>query len=500
MAADNQALRWALSLLMVFAWRVLLKRKWVQKQIHKLPWIWPALVQWQVVLLVVLFVFLFWDLYFTIYYDVFAYHLLDPDYIKPLWDAANISEEDRELFYIPQWLGALFFISIALVILGFAVLLLHLAIAMVRNVAQMEANEEKREIKYAITSRPQDMEYWIILLPGVFMVMATRSSIRMILIMVAHDVGETAVAQDERLYQINLVLAEVCQLLAVSIFAVLCIHFFSKDFQELDEQTRSLEQEGAVVVVSLPEKTRELVYNMKLVGFLGVISWVICGFMHDALFSFAFVQNLPPSDPWWSSADTLKSYASILAILATVNMMLVGRMQSISRGLPNPTLKFMGVKMLLLIAPTQQSVIQAFVKGNPKIPSFAVDFVNHLDMSSYQAKLLHTTLLNVECFGVIVTNIYAWLFINWLQARQEGKTDIGFRDMSLLEKLLPPTLRNSHNNNNTPSGSMGSLATGLGIKNRAQPSIPSTVQETNEETNEETNDIEDNNVVSNDLA
>ena len=118
----------------------------------------------------------------------------------------------------------------------------------------------------------------------------------MILIMVAHDVGETAVAHDERLYEINLVLAEVCQLIAVSIFTVLCIHFFSKDFQDLDEQTRSLEQEGAVVVVSLPEKTRELVSNMKLVGFLGVISWVICGIMHDALFSFAFVEKLPEGE------------------------------------------------------------------------------------------------------------------------------------------------------------------------------------------------------------
>jgi len=125
-----------------------------------------------------------------------------------------------------------------------------------------------------------------------------------------------------------------------------------------------------------------------------------------------------------------------VTLLCMINMVAVSRVRDIKDHLGNANLKFLGTRLLLLIAQIQPKVLSAITVGSPlyeKVRSSAdslhlqARFGINLDdwtFNEHQADLAHVSLLNVE--GIII----ALLTICFWQLKEDQKKALMFEEAS----------------------------------------------------------------------
>jgi len=373
-------------------WRALCGRPSVQKVLHKLPF--PVLYQWYTIGFVAFGAFLLECLGNIVLFDYGEAEFLAPDKIEDLWDAKNLTDDQRDDLQIPGWLRWISLMSPMIGAIAFVVLLVH-ATLNVRHGSRWrkESGTEEEKTLHWKTSTRQELVLLVITMPAVFIIMSVRSTERMWMVMRGWHTGPEAVT-DLALYEENLELAAVCQYYTVFIFAQICVSL-------LREQKGSEDMKTAI----------------KFVGFQGVYAWCLIGSVHSVLlFVIAFFgHHIDENDAAQvallakgkAAEKTVGTIASVLSLLCTYNMLVVCKLPYMKQALGNASMKFNGTKILLLLGPNQLKVllsltVDAAVTGPKK------KLAGFLDLSSERAMLLHSSLLSFECLVVVVLNLVSW--------------------------------------------------------------------------------------------
>lgn len=98
---------------------------------------------------------------------------------------------------------------------------------------------------------------------------------------------------------------------------------------------------------------------------------------------------------------------SIVTILCIMNMYVVCETSFITNVLGDANMKFLATRALILISQIQLRALEMLVRDPDAVTgtSWLKDFFN---LSVYRMRLLHSSLLTIECFGVVIYNLIAW--------------------------------------------------------------------------------------------
>merc|ERR1712151_287530 len=115
---------------------------------------------------------------------------------------------------------------------------------------------------------------------------------------------------------------------------------------------------------------------------------------------------------------------TFVTLLCMANMLMVSKTQDMRDVLGNANLKFLGVRLVLLIAQIQPQVLGAVTKGSAlyeklgqkvvpvvaeKFPKWPVEkYFSYWTFTELQAELAHVCLLNVEGLIVVIVTLMFW--------------------------------------------------------------------------------------------
>jgi len=164
------------------------------------------------------------------------------------------------------------------------------------------------------------------------------------------------------------------------------------------------------------------------VCFLGVWAFVIVGIFRSfcafclsgVLVYYQDAQAEPPEFFLVLQHVVSSGFSKVLAalaILCVINMTVICNMKTVKEPLGNANMKFSGTQFLLIAGEVQSRIIDAFTTGKPLYQT-AFQYVTLFDkfnvpMSNWnfsivQARMLHLSLLNLECLCVVMFNFLAW--------------------------------------------------------------------------------------------
>mmetsp|Transcript_57056 Transcript_57056/g.123488 ORF Transcript_57056/g.123488 Transcript_57056/m.123488 type:complete len:800 (+) Transcript_57056:53-2452(+) len=286
----------------------------------------------------------------------------------------------------------------------------------------------------------EDLVLLVILMPGIFIFMAMRAEIRVLQVMTCSTFRSGEVWEDfEPLlmgtYSADLDCAAGFQYLVVYAFARLCASCFSLErmskyvelqlakltnqVKELEKQVQELKAEAqsshlnmgsqnSTAVKAAVELQKQLVKaseehtsGLQRAGLLGVWFFICVGIVRSIIGIGAAVESefYGGSGVFSRNEGLAKLICVVATALCIVNMILILKMADIRHPAAlgeKAALKFMAARVLLMIG-----------DGQP----VAIITMSHLfgwGFSSYQAKLLHVSLLMLECLGVVIFNFFAW--------------------------------------------------------------------------------------------
>merc|ERR1712129_43467 len=149
--------------------------------------------------------------------------------------------------------------------------------------------------------------------------------------------------------------------------------------------------------------------------------------------TFSEIVDSPEAREWWDNLLGIllqvHNYINVVFFFATVlcivNMYVISGVKDLkdgleiqaSRCLRKTTTKFLGIRMLLIFSQLQPGLINWFT-ADSKLQRFV--FLNSdslpqlsamlqaFSLSTYQAKLLHASLLNYECLLVVILTCLSW--------------------------------------------------------------------------------------------
>jgi len=322
-------------------------------------------------------------------YDYAETNWLDPEVIQTVFTRNKISLLDQGHLRIPEWLR---YLSLASPIVGcaaFVLIIAHVAIIVHRSHQDIEVIKQRYPFMPTETT---DMILLVVAMPAVFIVMAVRSTTRMWMIMRSVDQG-AEVGKDMALYTANLELACMCQYVVVLAFCWLCALIIGDETSD-----------PAVKLV------------MKFAGFLGVYSFVVVGMLRSfcslalALVGVnakswgLFLQE--KSDVTGMIETRLGTAFSLVTLLCVFNMFIVCKVKFITRVLgEDVNKKFLGTRALILISQFQLRALEFIVDDENKKNYWILE---SMDLSVYRMRLLHSSLLTIECFFVILFNMVVW--------------------------------------------------------------------------------------------
>lgn len=242
-------------------------------------------------------------------------------------------------------------------------------------------------------STRQDMVFCVLSVPAVYIAMSVQSTARMWMV-IEKEYGPYGKDIDLGLYRQNLVLADACQYYVVWVFTQLCWRF-------IRERTSD----------------PEIRFITKFAGFQGVHAFVLVGMVQcllEGCMAYAEAraarQDHKRSTLYWqefmdqhgevmkSTCSKVADVLSAMTVLCVYNMFIIGRFESITHALGNANAKFLGTRMLLMLQSFQPKVLKVS----------AVHDALKLDENT--SKLLHSSLLTLECLLVILFNFFSWEF------------------------------------------------------------------------------------------
>ncbi|CAK9063199.1 unnamed protein product [Durusdinium trenchii] len=445
---DETLLGW-IFLIGVMIWRMLLRCHCSQRLLHMCgPVAW--MFQWYYLTFAFLVLLLVRTFYDIVKYDYIGFHFLSDaswpswdkiyNQIEKICDAKSLSDDAcdalRKELRIPPWLHKFSLVAPVCGLLGFAILSMRLGYFVKKNadvklkVKQGEQafpdDDEGHEVQVATDGMPwklADRMDWVVIILGtplIFIVMSMRSLIRIWTVMTGTAFrGDRSWEEMSRLeiatYQMDLELAVGFQFYACLMFGLLCTSFL--------QHSR---------MVSIRDTQYSAKRYMRIVAYTavqGVYAFVFIGVLRT-IFDIAvtYISEMPKyheqaqiiQDKVLGKVATIFSFVTLLCML---NMFLISRVPDIARGLNGANPKFTSVRLLLLIAQIQPTVLQAITVGSPLYKNVSENVAKfHLEdmfqkwtFTEKQALLAHAAALNVECLVVAC--------LTWLLWRPDDKRD-----------------------------------------------------------------------------
>lgn len=233
------------------------------------------------------------------------------------------------------------------------------------------------------------MSLMVIAVPAIYIIMSLQSSARMRMVIEHQYEQEGAYTKevDLALYEENFQLAACCQFYVVFIFTRLTYSFIKKH--------------------SSP-KTLVIV---EYAGFQGAHAWVLIGvlqavvtFLHEYLkahYAESFGDDTKGNEVFVGILGKLKTIFMPITLLCVYNMLLICKFEPVTKALGNANAKFLGTRLLLLVAQVQKTVLESplFIKN-----VLGLNPVSNLS----EVKLMHSSLITVECLVVVLFNFWFW--------------------------------------------------------------------------------------------
>lgn len=281
------------------------------------------------------------------------------------------------------------------------------------------------------------MVVMVVLTPLVFIVMATRSTLRQWAVMTGSaythylqqiNRGETPSMTWEEVknlelatYEADLELANFFQFVTIASFGYLCGVFLSRSrYLNLD-----YEQNDSEEVELVKGQYRRI---LQWLSIQGLFAYVVVGALRTLISLVATVmKESPPLQAAASSLEVNGLHSTdklfiFVTIFCVINMQFIGKMKDIRDHLgKNVNMKFMGTRLLLLISQMQLKILAAFTIGSvmyTKVKTglekeknkhgwIAVD-INDWAFGQNKAQLLHSSLLVFESLLVVIANSILW--------------------------------------------------------------------------------------------
>mmetsp|Transcript_33840 Transcript_33840/g.89713 ORF Transcript_33840/g.89713 Transcript_33840/m.89713 type:complete len:451 (+) Transcript_33840:93-1445(+) len=412
-------------LLAMLLWRGLTSFLCVQKLFHCFGPL-AVLFQWWALTAAGLGLLLIRTFYDICLYDYFAYHFLMAERVEEnlrdiLADNKNVTEVDIEALKIPPGLKVFSLIAPLFGIVGFVMVVTHVG-RMLRKMREVMATSSDPDHAYRwFVPERLSMVLMVVGMPMVFIVLSMRALIRVWAVMTGsawvpyhrnlpaamswNDVATVEIAT----YSMDLELAVTFQFYMVFCFGQLCGSFLANS-RYVNHSAMS------------PEVAKQYRRTLNWAAIQGLYAFVLVGVLRSALdFAICFMQEHPEHK---ALADQIEITAlskigpvfAFATVMCVANMLIVGKMKDITDHLGNANMKFQGTRLLLLIAQIQPQVLSAITVGSHLYQVLQANAEKyHLDgwleawtFTDYQAKLLHASLLNMECLIVIVFNRVFW--------------------------------------------------------------------------------------------
>lgn len=422
-----------IALAIVICFRKITLRTRVQIFIHEKCECMAPILQWYTLSLAFLSVMVMRVMGNFIYFELIRFEFINPDLVgKKLnelneqFDASDPKVE-REMFLIPTWLrvitlisplaGAIAFLVAAKNAVGAVQFFKTVKKDLRKNVHAMgdddytalTDDDEVAGMCHFMPTRREDLFLVIYSVPLVITFLSMRATLRALAVMTGsashmHTDFDTTVLLETSTYHMCLELVDAFQFLAVWKFAT----FVNSALTPPEGYEKFLKYGGL-----------QGVYAYSLIGIIkcfGNIAITITQ-EEDAYRSVAaqFQRKF---------ASFMGPVSAFLTIMCVVNMILASSLQDVKNDLPGANSKFLGTRVMLIVSQMQLSVFKAFVKGMPlyeglrravnkpaaqnHIPHFVIDIIHSWKFSEFQANLLHSSLLTIECLLLVIFNTRVW--------------------------------------------------------------------------------------------
>lgn len=395
------------------------------------------LVEWYSIAISLLGLFLMRTLYDVFVFDYWKDHFLTA---SGLQDALPGDAKYKDGLELQPWLRVAAVVMPFVGFVCFIVNVIHVFYFVRRQKVQRE-QEETMAAAAGEESSPWHLDKWatltllVIMTPAVFVVMAMRAQIRILQVFLGTSFHQGDDWRSYKLwrtetYDMDLQCAAAFQYLTVAAFVRLVSQFFNmgdliQAVEEITEmrptelhtrlkrhETQPVETQSVQASLrrSLKVEEDKQHYALTFAGMQGMWSYIIVGFARCILgIVMACLQELEDSSHWARAAlDSLNKWAVeaqfkpvfvFTAVLCVYNWGIIQKLQDIKRDDAfgkSATLKFMGVRLLLLLGDMQKAALQGHVG---KVL---------LGLSAYQGDLLHAILLLFECALVVAWNMLMW--------------------------------------------------------------------------------------------
>eukprot|EP00927_Polykrikos_kofoidii_P033360 TRINITY_DN2820_c0_g3_i1.p1 TRINITY_DN2820_c0_g3~~TRINITY_DN2820_c0_g3_i1.p1 ORF type:complete len:467 (+),score=60.41 TRINITY_DN2820_c0_g3_i1:71-1471(+) len=422
-----------IAIAIILAFRQFTLRVRFQKFVHKTCEFLAPVFQWYTLSLMFLLVMVIRVISNFIAFEVIRFEFINPDMVgKKLDDlseqfAASDPKIDRDMFLIPTWLRVITLISplAGTIAFGMAATNAVKAVNFFKTVKRdlrnsvhrmrdsdythLTDDDEVTGLCHFMPTPREDLFLVIYSVPLVIIFLSMRGTLRALAVMTASASGlasdfDTTVLLETSTYHMCLELVDAFQFLAVWKFAT-----FVQPALNPPEGYETFIKFGGL----------QGVYAYSLVGTIKCFGNLAITMTQEdeayravaAQFQLKFETFLGP-------------VFAFLTILCVANMILVSSLQDVKDDLPGCNSKFLGTRIMLLVSQLQLNICKAFVKGMPlykavrhvvnkpaaqkHIPQFVIDLLHRWTFSEFQANLLHSSLLTLECLFLVIFNTRIW--------------------------------------------------------------------------------------------
>lgn len=320
----------------------------------------------------------------------------------------------------------------------------------------------QEDINPWVADEQEDLAILVVMGPAVFVMLAMKAEIRMLQLMLVTSTHGAKTWFEFSMplmgeKNLDMELAAICQFVTVFAFATLSKKFFNLNFIEqmvrkretllfkkLDhllkngeklELGNGLEMEDLLDVIHHSNKQHK--DSLSRAGLLGVWAHIFVGICR-ALVLIVVSIGMQSKDPEIVAqvSDTqaqvlayLEPVFSFSTLLCMVNMKIILDMDALKDEQAfgkYASLMFLAARVLIILADTQLQVAKAAAK--------ILFDVFEYEVSPYQIELLHVSLLEIWCLGLVVFNSYMWK--ETVRSRSETTWKIKRGNDTLVAKIL----------------------------------------------------------------
>lgn len=340
----------------------------------------------------------------------------------------HITSEEKEAYHINHTLRMMSLIAPLVGTIALVVVAIQVVVVGTCRQVQTESGSKSHKLTVRDTC-----VVIVIGMPGVFIVMCNRATLRMLAIMsgsawAAYARANPGIqtqsawihlkAAEQGLYRMDLELAAGFQYVTVASFAYLCACCLDRKFVESSYR-----------------------YAMKYAGLQGVYAFVLVGIVRSlGNFMVSIAESLPNEIVSTDQVDNFQTAVlakvnamlTFATILCIYNMFVIGKMHEIQESIPYCSIKFLATRALILVAQMQPVVLNMLKSNSPVMTKLKWYFednsaIQAWELSDEQAFLWHSSLLSLFCLAISLWNLIAWSVLP--SGRYESDNDLGYEPL-----------------------------------------------------------------------